>query len=192
YYWCAAVERAVAGAAVLAVNPGVETDHGRQPLIAYHYAGQGKVMFVGTDATWAWRQNVGDRYFYKFWGQSIRLGARRNQAGSMESSLEARPFRLHVGEPVQVELMDFMEGAPRTESSLRVRVPGLPKDGLDLTSDPAVKGRYLGHFTPSKAGDWQITFDPGGRQLPLEARVKVRGAAEELRDPNVNRPALEQ
>src|SRR5262249_4421425 len=47
-------------------------------------------------------------------------------------------------------------------------------------------------FTPSKAGDWQITFDPGGRQLPLEARVKVRGAAEELRYPNVNRPALEQ
>ena len=58
YFWCAAAEQAAPAATVLAWNPKLEGRFGKTPLIAYHYAGDGKVMFVGTDSTWAWRQNV--------------------------------------------------------------------------------------------------------------------------------------
>jgi hypothetical protein len=193
FYWCSAVERVAPGAVVLATNPGVEMRQGKLPLIAHHYAGQGRVLFVGTDSTWTWRQNVGDRFFYKFWGQSIRFVARRDKAGSKESYLEARPYRVQPGEPVQVELMAFAEARPRTEPALRVRVPGLkPTDTLELQADPSLPGRYTGKFTPATPGDVHIEFDQEGGRTPLEARVKVLGAAEELRYPNVNRPALEQ
>jgi hypothetical protein len=38
---------------------------------------------VGTDSTWLWRRNVGDRFFYRFWGQAVRFVARRDeQTGS--------------------------------------------------------------------------------------------------------------
>ncbi len=71
YYWCAAAEKASPGARVLAWNPAQSATGGKTPLIAQAYAGQGQVLFIGTDSTWLWRQNVGDRFFYKFWGQGV-------------------------------------------------------------------------------------------------------------------------
>ena len=50
YYWCAAAEQPAPAATVLAWNPKLEGRFGKTPLIAYHYAGDGKVMFVGTDS----------------------------------------------------------------------------------------------------------------------------------------------
>jgi hypothetical protein len=93
FWWCAASERTAPGATVLAVNPGFDTRQGKLPLIAHHFAGQGRVMFVGTDSTWTWRQNVGDRFFYKFWGQSIRFVARRDgsEANNPQPTAKSAP-----------------------------------------------------------------------------------------------------
>ena len=74
-------------------------------------------MFVGTDSTWLWRQNVGDRFFYKFWGQSIRFVARRDEATQKKSWIEVRPVRAQPGEQAQIELMAFAaDGSPRPTS----------------------------------------------------------------------------
>ena len=75
YYWCAAVDRPAPAATVLAWNPGATGRFGKLPLLTYHYAGRGRVFFVSTDSTWLWRRNVGDRFFYRFWGQVIRFVA---------------------------------------------------------------------------------------------------------------------
>ena len=87
YYWCAAAERPSPAATVLAYNPSVEGRYGKLPLVAHHFAGEGKVLFVGTDSTWLWRQNAGDRFFYKFWGQAIRFVARTRSGRSEEEEL---------------------------------------------------------------------------------------------------------
>ncbi|MGH7222152.1 MAG: hypothetical protein ACRELF_02895, partial [Gemmataceae bacterium] len=63
---------------------------------------------------------------------------------------------------------------------------------VELTADPAVKGRYTGKFTPSRAGEYRVAYNPSGAADPVEARLRVTVAPEELRQPNVNRPALEQ
>jgi hypothetical protein len=195
YYWCVAAERAAPAASVLIWNPSIQGNYGKLPLVVAHYAGQGKVMLVGTDETFRWRQNVGDRFFYKFWGQSIRFVARRDQAGAKKSWLEVRPIRAQPGEDAQIELMAFgADGAPRTDSRLPVRISGGAANVLDtlsLTADPAVKGRYTGKYTPKNAGEYRVAFDPGGGAAPVEAKIRVLAAAEELRQPNVNRPALE-
>ena len=34
--------------------------------------GTGKVLFMGTDSAWRWREGVEDRYHYRFWGQVAR------------------------------------------------------------------------------------------------------------------------
>ena len=105
FYWCAAVERPAAGATVLAWNPSVGTRYGKMPLVAHHYAGRGKVLFLGTDSTWLWRQNVGDRFFYKFWGQAIRFVASRDQSELKKKGwLEVRPVRPQPGEQVDIGL----------------------------------------------------------------------------------------
>jgi hypothetical protein len=152
------------------------------------------VLFVGTDETWRWRQNVGDRFFYKFWGQALRHVARRDAATEKKSWIEVRPVRAQPGEQAQVELMAFGDdGAPRTDARLAVQVQGGGQAAsVEMTPDPAVKGRYLGKYTPQKAAEYVFTFAPGGKAEPVEARLRASVAPEELRQPNVNRVALEQ
>ncbi|MBY0231726.1 MAG: hypothetical protein K2W96_20765 [Gemmataceae bacterium] len=193
YYWCAAVERPAPGATVLVHNP-IPTAFGKMPLIAHHHAGQGRVMFVGTDETFRWRQNVGERFFGRFWGQAIRFVARRDDAGGKKSRLEMRPARTTPGEPVEVELMTFTPaGAPIDLPSIRVPVMGGGKsEPLDLKPDTLVKGRYTARFSPTAQGEYVARYTPDGSPSPLEARTRVTGAAEEMRQPNVDRLGLGQ
>jgi hypothetical protein len=192
YFWCAAVERAAPAASVLLWNPSVQNNYGKQPLVAHHYAGQGKVLFVGTDETWRWRQNVGDRFFYKFWGQGIRFVARRDTSAAKKSWMEVRPIRARPGEKAEIELMAFTaDGSPRTDPLLPVRVSGGGSaDVLQLSADPATKGRYTGKFPLPTAGEYRVVYEPAGGD-PVEAKLRVLDVSEELRHPNVNRPALE-
>ncbi len=193
YYWCAAVERAAPAATVMAWNPNIQNSYGKLPLISYHHSGQGKVMFVGTDSTWLWRQHVGDRFFYRFWGQSIRFVARRDQANAKKSWIEVRPVRAQPGEQAQIELMAFAaDGTPRTEPKLMIQVAGgSTASGLELTADPSLKGRYTGRQVLTATGDYRFTYTPDGA-APVEGRVRVLTAPEELRHPSVNRPAMLQ
>jgi len=193
YYWCASAEQPAPAATVLAWNPNVETSFGKTPLIAFHYAGEGKVMFVGTDSTWLWRQNVGDRFFYKFWGQGIRFVARRDESAGKESYVEVRPVRAQPGEEAQLELMAFSrDGAPIETPTTKVSLlaPG-SRDTIELTADKNRKGLYTGKFTPEKPGVHRFVYQPPGGADPAEATIRVLVAPEEYRHPNLNRPTLE-
>jgi hypothetical protein len=190
YYWCAATERLAPAAAALAWNPALEGRYGKLPLIAYQFAGKGRVLFVGTDSTWLWRQNVGDRYFDKFWGQSLRFVARREDKFN-KSWMEVRPIRAQPGEPARIELMAFTtDGQPRTEEKLAVQAFG-PEAAeiIEVTADPGTPGRYTGRIVPPKTGDYRLRFQPEGAP-PVEALLKALPGGEELRHPNINRPAL--
>lgn len=81
FYWAAAATEAAPGATMLAE---VKTAGETYPLIAEHFAGAGRVLLIGTDATYRWRRNIGDHLFYRFWGQAC--GASRTR-----SSAAARP-----------------------------------------------------------------------------------------------------
>jgi hypothetical protein len=193
YYWCAAAEQPAPAASVLAWNPNVESAFGKTPLIAYHYAGEGQVMFVGTDSTWLWRQNVGDRFFYNFWGQAIRFVGRRDESAGTESYVEVRPVRAQPGEEAQVELMAFgSDGAPLELPTARISIlaPGA-RETLELTADQDRKGRYTGKFTPEKPGVHRLVYQPNGGGRSAEAAIRVLVAPEEYRHPNLNRPTLE-
>jgi hypothetical protein len=161
------------------------------PLVAHHFAGSGRVMFVGTDETFRWRQNVGERFFGRFWGQAVRFVARREEGGT-KSRLEIHPPRSTPGEPVEVELFAFgPEGTPLAKDEVTVQVTGGGKDEpLALKPDPNAKGRYTARFTPTEAGEYVATYTPPGQTKPLEARTRVSGAAEEMRQPNVDRLGL--
>jgi hypothetical protein len=193
YYWCAAAERPAPAATVLAWNPSVQGRFGTTPLVSHQYAGKGKVLFVGTDSTWLWRQNVGDRFFYKFWGQSIRFVSRRDDATAQKSWMEVRPIRAQPGEQAQVELMAFTaDGAPFTQSQFAIRVLGEGSaQNVTLNADTSTKGRFTGKFTPQTVGEYRVLFDAAGGGQPVEAKIRVMAAGEELRHPNVNRPTLE-
>jgi hypothetical protein len=195
FYWCAAVERASPAATVLAFNDSLAGPYGDVPLVAHHYAGQGQVLFIGTDSTWLWRQNVGDRFYYKFWGQAVRFVARRDTGPNKKNWLKVRPVRARPGEPAQIELMAYRaDGAPRTDSQLMLRVEreGGASETVEMIADQATVGRYTGNYVPETEGNYRLVFDPGEGQEPIDRPLHVRPSVDELRRPNVNLEALAQ
>lgn len=195
YYWCAAAERAGPAATVLVRNPSVTTDYGAIPLIAHHYAGKGKVLFVGTDSTWLWRRYVGERFFATFWGQAIRFVARREDEPASKGSLEVRPLRAKPGERVQIDLRAVdSAGKPLDAPSHPIRIqrgdPPTDVESLDADRDPRTPGRFAAVFSPDRPGDYRALAD--GRDGPLEARFRVLDTSEEMRRPNLNRNGLAQ
>lgn len=194
YFWCAAADRPASAATVLAYNPSEQGPYGKMPLIAYHYFGRGRVMFVGTDSTWLWRQNVGDRFFYKFWGQSVRFVSRRDESESTKTRIEVQPVRVQPGESAHIELMAFRAGGtPRKERKLSIQVQGNREKprAVEVVADTHIKGRYTGKFTPKNSGNYRVSYDPGGNDDKVEAKIRVMPAADEFRHPNLNRATLE-
>lgn len=192
FEWCSAVQRPAAGATVLAWNSSVQSRFGKLPLMAWHHAGDGKVMFVGTDATWRWRLNVADRYFYKFWGQSIRFVAREDQLGK-KSWIAVHPVQVGVGEEAEVELWAFdEEGSTVEERTQRITLAGAETtETLKLSLDPETPGRYTAKFTPSAAGTHRLIYQPGDGADAAEATIQARLAPDEYRHPHVDRETLE-
>jgi hypothetical protein len=188
YQWCVAAVRPSPAATVLAANPNVVNNYGKLPLIAWQPAGKGRVMLVGTDSTWLWRQNVADRFFYKFWGQAIRFVARTEDAGKKKSWIEVKPVRAQPGEDATVELRAYTAGgAPVEQPSLPIEITGPgTRTSVVLDADPNTKGRYVGKYRVPATGDFRFQYASG----TAEARLRVLAAPEEMRYPNVNRTAL--
>jgi hypothetical protein len=79
-YWDARVIKAKPAAEVLLDDPSPEkSSRGAfMPVMAIQSYGAGQTMFVGTNETWRWRRNVGEKYFTRLWGQILlRLGLPR-------------------------------------------------------------------------------------------------------------------
>jgi hypothetical protein len=183
FSWCIASVKPAPGATVLAWNAGASTPFGKFPLIAWQFAGEGKVMLVGLDSTWLWRQNVGERFFYKFWGQSIRFTARKEEERN-RTRINITPPRLQPGDEAMIELFAFNEkGDPLSNGRVKITRENTEQE-LDLVADPQRKGRFTGRVQLPEAGSYR--FQSNG----VEARVQVRASNEELRHPNVNRSAL--
>lgn len=76
HYWHYAGATAKPDATVLArvAHEGEAIADG-DPLVVARELGDGRVLWLGTDDQWYWRQFEGDKYFYKFWQNAIRWTA---------------------------------------------------------------------------------------------------------------------
>jgi putative glutamine amidotransferase len=70
-YWHYPVTKLRPGATSLLTHPKQKAGPRDMPIVATQYYGKGQVLFVGTDETWRWRYNAGDRYVARFWGQVV-------------------------------------------------------------------------------------------------------------------------
>jgi len=92
--------KAKPGATALGVAGG---DPSAVALAAQPY-GLGKVLWVGTDATWRWRHRVGDAYHHRFWGQVVRWAASgKLAAGNAFVRFGPTSPRVDEGEPVRFQ-----------------------------------------------------------------------------------------
>lgn len=73
------------------------------PLLAWHYDGTGKVMFVGTDQLWRIRKLRGDKYHALFWSKGIQfLTLSRLLGENKQIRLETNGQEFQTGEQVEI------------------------------------------------------------------------------------------
>ena len=111
------------------------------PLIAWHYVGTGKVMYVGTDQLWRLRFMRGDYYHARFWGAGHTVprpvqAARREQAYPPSRRTQTE---LRAGQRVEIFANVLDESfQPSKASDYIVRIDRMvsDRDRPEGTNDP--------------------------------------------------------
>jgi hypothetical protein len=161
FHWCAAVLRAQAGAEVLAVHDSLSTATGRMPLIVTKTFGTGKVLFMGTDSAWRWREGVEDTYHYRFWAQVARWMAYQRQMASGQSMrLFYSPDRPRTGDSVALNanVLDAL-GTPLSDATVVVQAIAPSGRTRPVRLQPGAAdavGLMSGTFVPDQPGTYKL------------------------------------
>ena len=180
FYWYASIQRAKAGTETLAVHSEGATASGRVPLIVTKTYGAGKVLFMGTDTAWRWRQGVEDKYHYRFWSQVARWMAYRRQMAQGESMrLFYMPDRPQVDDVVILNAnVDDPLGGPLQRGSVRVQVmsPTGKTDTIQLhPGEGDAIGLFTGSFVPEESGAYSIVASSTETGASVQAEISVQG-----------------
>ena len=180
FYWYTGVKRAKIGTETLAVHDEVATASGRVPLIVTKTYGAGKVLFMGTDSAWRWRQGVEDKYHYCFWSQVARWMAYRRQMAQGESMcLFYSPDRPHVDDVVMLNanVNDPLGGALDKGS---VIVQAISPSGKTQTirlqpGEGDAIGLFTGSFVPEEFGNYHLVASSTETGASIQTDLSVQG-----------------
>jgi len=164
-YWAAPVVRAKPGAEVLVVdgNPARVTRFGKQPVLVLQQYGIGSVLWVGTDNTWRWRRNEGEKIHIQFWSQMIeRLAVSSILGQAKMTQLSTDQPRYEPGVQMQVYARFFdSQMRPFTQEQVTAQITPLnSKDApreLILRALPGQEGMYRASLSAPAVGRHKIT-----------------------------------
>jgi hypothetical protein len=177
FYWSASVEKSRPGSEVLAVHGALRNQWGRMPLLVTRPAGNGKVLFLGTDSAWRWRRGVEDKFHYRFWGQVVRWMAHQRHLSEKDGiRLSYSPESPQAGDTVflQSTVLD-QSGFPVDKGPVtgKVTSPSGRTERLDFTQIEGGWGVFKSSFTAQEAGRYKLEADsePYNRHLSTEIVV---------------------
>ncbi|MEM6474044.1 MAG: hypothetical protein AAF802_31125, partial [Planctomycetota bacterium] len=194
FYWHAGLVRAKTGSEVLAVHDQARNQYGRYPLVVTRPSGNGKVLFMGTDAVWRWRLGVEDRYHYRFWGQVIRwMAYQRNLASDQRMRMTYSPESPEAGDTIllHVSVMN-RNGSPSQRPFVDVAIED-PADSIETLRLQKLDdswGTFQGEFAAApEPGTYQVRIThPEIPESSLAMSLSVRGRAGDV----AGRPAKPQ
>ncbi len=187
FQWYAAVERAKSAGEVLCVHKDASNRFGRVPLLVTRTYGTGKVLFMGTDGAWRWREGVEDKYHYRFWGQVVRwMAYQRHMARGETVRLYFSPdqpsmrntMTLHAnvmnaaGEPVQDD-----------DVTAVITAPSGRRETVRFTSAGDEWGLFSSQFTPAEPGQYKAAVRGRKSQASLDTSFAVQGGADRAHRP---------
>lgn len=159
------------GAIPLLNHPAQKAGDKPLPLMALQRFGRGQVLYLGTDETWRWRANVGEKYFARFWGQVVyQLGLPRLLGGARRVQFSFDRTEHYVGQPSFLYARAYdQEYQPLSDAKLPARL--VPLDRTGKPSGEAVQPVSL-EAIPGQAGDYRLLLNndkPGRFMLTLDA-----------------------
>ncbi|HWE36359.1 MAG TPA: hypothetical protein VG406_07275 [Isosphaeraceae bacterium] len=161
-FWILEAPRKQPAAFVLAEHPTLKGADGPLPVLLYQFVGAGKTMFSAVDDTWRWRMRVGDRYFGRFWLQSLRFLARSKLAGQKQAELMTDRRRYQRGQPVQVRVRFPNPGLAPTTGEVAVEVDrkGQAPRRLTLKASPTARNMFEGALPQASEGEYEVRLLP--------------------------------
>jgi uncharacterized membrane protein len=175
-YWYIEAPRKKPAAQVLAEHPTATGPEGKLPLIVYQFLGAGKVMFHAFDDTWRWRFRTGDRYFGRFWVQTIRFMARSRLVGNRQAEIQTDRRRYQRGQPIQLRVRFPNPGLVPAGGEVAVQIErkGQGPRKLTLKLAPGSKNVFEGALPQAAEGEYQVRLLPPptlDRTITAEFRV---------------------
>ncbi|MDZ7815702.1 MAG: VWA domain-containing protein [Planctomycetota bacterium] len=156
-FWHYPVSRVKPGARVLLRHPGAGAD----PLAVEAYYGRGRVFFSAFDSSWRWRRKVGDRYFYRYWGQLLRHLAQEKILGSDRLKLEVGRRTYDEGDEVSLlaRALDLsMKPAGVEQLLAQVRMPDGSARQLSLDRERQGAAIYRASFDAVLPGEYTCSL----------------------------------
>jgi hypothetical protein len=149
------------------------------------------------DSTWQWRFRVGDKYFYRFWGQVVRSLTPHELPGDNRlMRLTADRTTYSMGEKVvlrarlltpsfhPVRLKEVMAEMQRTDGQ---RFP------VKLDPVPGAAGVYSAEWLPTNPGAYKAVLrGPDGKTTESLTNVVVESSSLELDEPQQNETLLKR
>jgi hypothetical protein len=195
FHWVFPASKLRPGAVAFTVHPRMKAGEQPMPVFAGQFYGKGQVLFLGSDETWRWRSDRGEKLHGRFWGQVIYQMGLPHLVGTpkrLQLSLEraenvmGRPghvyarvfdaeFRPYAGEKIaaRLERLDAAAGEERSRLIVLEAVPGQAGDFQALLANDAA-GKYTIRVT--EPADGSLDFRVG---LPPEHELTVAGLAED-------------
>jgi hypothetical protein len=202
--WVADSVVAKPGAAVLlaAQNPA------KTPIVAIHRYGAGRVLWMGTEESWRWRDRLGERVHQTFWLQVMRWGlAGRLRGKDPRLQVGLDRYLLTPGESAELKVRASRKSAEPPREPPTVTLTQLTDSGAPIASSTRTiklaavaeaPGIWHASIEAPETGHWQISTthrDPELRNL-VETRdlvVRAESGSETLELggdlPNLNRLA---
>ncbi len=187
--WYFEAPRKKPAAVVLAEHPTIAGPTAPCPLMLYQIVGSGKTMFHAVDDTWRWRFRVGDRYFGRFWTQTIRFLARSKILGQKKAEIQTERKRYLRSQPIEIKVrFPNPADAPGSgEVNVEVERKGHGSRRMTLKANRANRNLFEGVIPQAVEGEYEVRLLPppvleGG--LPLD-HVRGRSAGRRARaDPD--------
>jgi von Willebrand factor type A domain len=192
-YWYFEAPRKKPAAQVLAEHPTVIGPDGKLPLIVYQFLGSGKVMFHAFDDSWRWRFRAGDRFFGRFWVQTIRFMARSRLIGNRQAEIQTDRRRYQRGQPIQLRVRFLNPGLAPAGDDVTVQVQrkdqGPRKLALKLV--PGTKNLFEGAMPQAAEGEYEVRLlPPPTLERPITAGFRVDPPINERERIEMNQPEL--
>jgi len=160
--WYFEAPRRKPAAVILAEHPNKAGASGPLPLVVYQIVGSGKAMFHAVDDTWRWRFRVGDRYFGRFWTQTIRFLARSKILGQKKAEIRTERRRYLRSQPIEIKVrFPNPADAPATgEVAVEVERKGHGSRRLTLKAAPNTRNLFEGVIPQAVEGEYEVRLLP--------------------------------
>jgi hypothetical protein len=191
--WYFEAPRKKPAALVLAEHQTAVGSEGKLPLVLYQFIGAGKAMFHAFDDTWRWRFRAGDKYFGRFWVQTIRFLARSKLVGQRQAEVQTDRKRYQRGQPIQFRVRFPNPGlAPASdEVNIQIERSGQGSRKLALKRAPATKNVFEGALPQAGEGNYEVRLLPPPALDPIPtASFRVDAPVNEFERVEMNEAEL--